>query len=114
MSDPTPAPLPASPPNGAPPNSAQPMMIEFPQDLEATYTNFALITHSPSEVLIDFARLLPNMKPRVLNRMVLTPVNAKLLWRALADNLSKYEAQFGEIVLPTSLAEHLFRPPKSE
>ena len=33
--------------------------IELPAELEAVYANFALITHSPSEVIVDFARLLP-------------------------------------------------------
>jgi hypothetical protein len=90
------------------------MPIEMPASLEATYTNFALITHSPSEVLIDFARVLPNMKARVLARMVLTPLNAKLLLRALGDNLRKFEDQYGEIVVPTHLADQLFKPPKPE
>ena len=90
----------------------QPMTIEIPPNLDATYTNFALITHSPSEVLLDFARVLPSMKARVQTRMVMTPLNAKLLLRALSENLEKYEATFGEIVVPTQLADHLFRPPK--
>ena len=92
----------------------QQMSIEMPPNLDAIYTNFALITHSPSEVLIDFARVLPSMKARVQTRMVMTPLNAKLLLHALTENLSKFEAQFGEIVVPTQLADHLFRPPKSE
>jgi len=94
--------------------AGQQMSIEMPPNLDAIYTNFALITHSPSEVLIDFARVLPNMKARVQTRMVMTPLNAKLLLHALTENLSKYEAQFGEIVVPTQLADHLFRPPKTE
>ena len=102
------------PPSPAPPPAPQ-MAIEIPANLEAIYTNFALITHSPSEVIIDFARVLPNMpKARVYARMVLTPMNAKLLLRALAENLGKFEAQYGEITLPTNLANQLFRPPKPE
>jgi hypothetical protein len=89
------------------------MAIEIPANLEAIYTNFALITHSPSEVIVDFARVLPNMpKTKVYARMVMTPMHAKLLLRALADNLTKYEAQYGPIVVPTSLADQLFKPPK--
>ena len=94
--------------------AGQQMSIEMPPNLDAVYTNFALITHSPSEVLIDFARVLPSMKARVQTRMVMTPLNAKLLLHALTDNLSKFEAQFGEIVVPTQLADHLFRPAKPE
>jgi hypothetical protein len=105
MNDPAPAQPPAGP---------QPVQIELPASLEATYSNFVLITHSPSELLIDFARVLPNMKARVHARIVMTPLNAKLLLRALSDNLAKYEAQFGEIAVPTHLADHLFKPPKPE
>jgi hypothetical protein len=90
------------------------MAIEMPSSLEAIYTNFALITHSPSEVLIDFARVLPNMKARVQARVVMTPLNAKLLLQALTENLGKFEAQFGAIVVPTQLADHLFKPPRAE
>ena len=104
--------LPAAAATGLP--AGQPMSIEMPPSLDAVYTNFALITHSPSEVLIDFARVLPNMKARVQARMVMTPLNAKLLLHALTENLSKFEDQFGEIVVPTQLADHLFKPPRPD
>ena len=39
----------------------RPIQIELPANLEATYANFVLITHSASEVIMDFARALPNM-----------------------------------------------------
>ena len=102
--------------SAAAPNAAngQPMSIEFPPTLDAVYANFALITHSPSELLIDFARVLPNMRARVQTRIVMTPLNAKLLLSALSENLGKFEAQFGEIVVPTQLADHLFKPPRGE
>jgi len=81
----------------------QPMQInvELPAELEAAYANFAMITHSPSEVVLDFARILPNVpKAKVYARVIMTPINAKLLLRALTDNLSKFEAQYGEIKTP--------------
>jgi hypothetical protein len=53
-------------------------------------------------------------KARVYARIVMTPMNAKLLLRALGDNLGRYEAQYGEIALPSGLAEQLFKPPKPE
>jgi Protein of unknown function (DUF3467) len=105
MTDPQPA---------APPPSHQ-VAIEIPANLEAIYSNFVLIAHSPSEMVVDFARMLPNMpQARVYARIVMTPMNAKLLMRALGENLSRYEAQFGEIVVPTGLAEQLFKTPKPE
>jgi hypothetical protein len=81
----------------------QPMQInmEMPGDLEAVYSNFSVITHSPSEIVLDFARILPNVpRAKVYARVIMTPMNAKLLLRALTDNLTKYEAQFGEIKTP--------------
>jgi len=75
--------------------------VELPGDLEAIYANFALITHSPSELVVDFARVLPNVpKAKVYARVIMTPMNAKLLHRALGENISKFEAQFGEINAP--------------
>ena len=100
-----------------PPETPQPaqMAIEIPANLEAVYSNFALITHSPSEIVVDFARLLPNMpKARIYARIVMTPMYAKLLLRALSENLSRFEAQYGEIIVPTGLAEQLFKPQKPD
>ena len=92
--------------------------IQVPPDLEAIYANFAVITHSPSEIIIDFARVLPNTpQSQVHARIVTTPMHAKLLLRALTDNLNKFEAQFGEIKLTSEgdgLAQQFFggvRPP---
>ncbi|HEY89809.1 MAG TPA: DUF3467 domain-containing protein [Thermoflexia bacterium] len=75
--------------------------VELPADLEPIYANFALIVHSPSELIVDLAQALPNQpKVRVKSRVVMTPLNAKLLLRALQDNLRKYESTYGEIKLP--------------
>jgi len=86
--------------------------LEIPADIAATYANFAIITHSPWEVFVDFAQILPNTpKARVKARIVMTPTNAKMLLNALQDNLTRYEAQHGDIVLPQrpqSLADQLF------
>jgi len=95
------------------PASPLPVEIEIPANLEAIYTNFALIIHSPAEVVLDFARIMPGMpKPKVCARLVMSPMNAKMLLRLLQDNLARYEAQYGQIVLPTNLADMLFRPPR--
>jgi hypothetical protein len=86
--------------------------LEVPSSLAATYANFAIITHSPYEVFLDFAQILPNTpKARVQARLVLSPTNAKMLLKALEENVARYEAQHGEIKLPqraTSLADQLF------
>lgn len=86
--------------------------VQLPANLEPTYANFALITHSPSELIIDLAQIMPQVKQaRVRSRVVMTPTNAKLLLRALNERINRYEAQFGEIKIPqgASLADQLFR-----
>ncbi len=82
-------------------NKRQQLNVELPTNLEPTYANFVLITHSPSEVIMDFAQAMPNQpQVRVKSRLVMTPLNAKLFLRALQENLSKYEATHGEIHMP--------------
>jgi len=99
----------------APQPTQQQITLELPGDLEPTYANFAIITHSASELIIDYARVMPNTpKSKVVARLILTPLNAKLLLKALTENLAKYEAQYGPIIVPTGLADQLFRPPKTE
>ena len=99
----------------------KPLNVELRNDLEPIYANFALISHSASEIIMDLAQMLPNQpRARVKARVITTPLNAKLLLRALQENLAKYEATYGEIVLPTQatdLAREFFgnvRPPDSE
>ena len=93
--------------------------VEISPDLEAIYSNFAVISHTASEIMVDFARILPNTPAaRVRARVVITPLNAKLFLRALQENLDKFEAQYGEINLPTAsgdLASQFFgevKPPE--
>jgi len=87
--------------------------LELPADLEVVYANLARIAHSPADIVLDFAHLLPGEpRAKIRSRVVMTPLSAKLLVRALTENLARYEAAFGEIPLPTSntLADNLFRP----
>ena len=87
--------------------------LEVPAGLETVYANLARISHSPADIVMDFAHLLPGeSKATVRARVLMTPLSAKLLLRALTENLARYEAAFGEINVPvnSSLAEHLFKP----
>jgi len=89
--------------------------ITIPPDLEAVYANLVRITHSPSEFIFDFAQMLPGMKgPFIKTRVLLSPLTAKLIYKALGDNLAKYESSYGEISLPgtSSLADSLFPSPQ--
>jgi len=121
MTNPPNAPNPPNVPN--PPNMpnrpapvAHPS-LEVPADLVAVYANLVRIAHSPSELVLDFAHLLPGVTPaRVGTRVVMSPLGAKLLHRALTENLARYESAFGEIKVPgeASLADYLFRPPPAK
>ena len=98
-----------------PPRSGH-VRIHIPSNLDPTYSNFAVITNSPSEIIVDFAQIMPQMpRARVKARVVMTPTNAKLVYRALGEHIERYEAQYGEIKISekTSLADQLFRPPFS-
>lgn len=73
--------------------------IELPEEIaEGVYSNLAIISHSHSEFVLDFIRILPNVpKAKVKSRVILTPTHAKRLLQALSDNVNKYEKQFGII-----------------
>lgn len=68
------------------------------KEAEGVYANLAMISHSPTEIVLDFARVMPRApKARVQARIIMTPMHAKLLHQALEQNLKKFEKQFGEI-----------------
>lgn len=73
--------------------------IELTEEIaQGTYSNLAIITHSSSEFVVDFVRVMPGApKAKVKSRIVLTPEHAKRLMLALQDNVTKYESQHGTI-----------------
>ena len=77
----------------------QGLNIELTEEVaEGTYSNLAIINHSPSEFVVDFIQVMPGVpKAKVKSRIVLTPQHAKRLMKALADNVSKFETQHGNI-----------------
>lgn len=83
-------------------NDKKQLNIELkPEVARGTYSNLAIISHSHSEFIIDFAAMLPGLqKPEVGSRIIMTPEHAKRLLNALVDNVTKYESQFGRIELP--------------
>ena len=78
------------------------LQIELKEDVaQGTYANLAIITHSSSEFIVDFVRVLPGLpKAGVQSRIVLTPEHAKRLMFALQENVMKYERSFGPIRMP--------------
>jgi len=68
------------------------------KEAEGIYSNFVVISHSLSEFVLDFARILPgSAKSKVFARVVMTPPNVRSLLLALETNVKKYEEQFGKI-----------------
>ena len=65
---------------------------------EGTYSNLAIINHSPSEFVVDFIQMMPGItKAKVKSRVILTPQHAKRFMKALSENVRKFESQHGEI-----------------
>jgi hypothetical protein len=73
--------------------------IELSEEIaEGIYSNLAIITHSQSEFVLDFIKIMPGVpKARVKSRILLTPQHAKRLIKALADNVQRYESMHGKI-----------------
>jgi len=73
--------------------------IEIDEEIgQGIYSNLAIISHSQSEFVIDFVRIMPGLpKAKVKSRIILTPEHAKRLLLALKDNIQKFESQFGTI-----------------
>jgi hypothetical protein len=92
--------------------------IELTEEVaEGTYSNIAIINHSPSEFVVDFIQMMPGVpKAKVKSRIILTPQHAKRLMSALNDNIIKFEAQHGEIkdVDPTGGIPMNFGGPTAE
>lgn len=73
--------------------------IEITEEIaQGIYSNLAVISHSPTEFVVDFINIMPNMpQAKVKSRIILTPQHAKRLMKALQDNVRRYEQQNGTI-----------------
>ncbi|MBN2891516.1 MAG: DUF3467 domain-containing protein [Bacteroidales bacterium] len=80
-------------------NNQNRIEIELTDEIaQGTYSNLAIISHSQSEVVFDFVRIVPGTpKAKVKSRVLMTPERAKALLEALQDNINKYENSFGKI-----------------
>lgn len=76
-------------------NSSNEIQIELTDEMaQGTYANLAIISHSSSEFILDFIRIVPGTpKAKVKSRVILSPDNAKRLLFALQDNIEKFENQ---------------------
>jgi len=94
-------------------NQKQPgLQVELlPEKAQGEYANFAIITHSSSEFVVDFARMLPGLtKAQVRSRVILAPEHAKRLLGALQENIMRYEKTFGPIKMPEQSGPRTIAP----
>ena len=75
--------------NSAKNNNNNDLNIEISEEvIEGVFSNLVVISHSPTEFILDFVLNLPAMpKGRVKSRVILTPEHAKRLMHALENNL---------------------------
>ncbi len=75
------------------------LSIELSEEIaEGTYSNLAIITHSNTEFVLDFIRVMPGIpKAKVKSRIILTPEHAKRFMIAMLDNIEKFEKINGKI-----------------
>tara|TARA_B100001123_G_C14952465_1_gene884284 strand:- start:77 stop:388 length:312 start_codon:yes stop_codon:yes gene_type:complete len=85
-------------------NKKKQIKIELDESVsQGEYANFAIVTHSAAEFIMDFVRILPGMqKSKVKSRVVISPIHTKTFLSALKDNIEKYEKKFGEIKVSKS------------
>lgn len=76
--------------------------LELTEDIaQGNYANLAIISHSTSEFIVDFATILPGLKKaKVKSRIILTPEHAKRLLYSLQENITRYESNIGKIEIP--------------
>jgi len=71
-----------------------------PEQAEGIYANFVLIGHTPSEFILDFARILHGQpKAKIMSRILMAPENAVRLKKTLEENIKKFEERYGKIEL---------------
>ncbi len=86
------------------PQEQQTELVLIEEKLKSNYTNFARVTATPEEVILDFA-LNPNpfatgrQEINVDQRLILNFYTAKRLLSAVAQTLQRHEQTFGTIEL---------------
>ncbi len=84
-------------------NQKKELDLELTEEVaQGRYANLAIISHSTSEFVIDFAAMMPGVpKAKIHSRVILTPEHAKRLLMSLQDNITRYESNVGRIEMAT-------------
>ena len=97
-------------------DNTQQLKIEIDEKVgEGIYANFAVVTHSLAEFILDFIRVLPGaMKHKVKSRIIISPVHAKTFSNALQENIKKFEKKYVEIKISNQKISPAFKFPKDK
>jgi hypothetical protein len=80
----------------APPGQVQIKADE--KELQGMYSNLVMVHHHAEEFTLNFVYVFPNgAQGKLLASVIVSPGHAKRIWRALGENISRFEAQFGPI-----------------
>ncbi len=66
--------------------------------LQGKYSNVAVIRHTKREFALEFILDLQTDRSMV-SRIITSPEHAKEIYKAIGDNIEKYEKKFGKIII---------------
>jgi hypothetical protein len=68
------------------------------KELLGQYSNLVVVHHNAEEFTLNFIYMFPTMpQGKLVASLIVNPAHAKRLLRALQENVSRYEAQFGTL-----------------
>src|ERR1700681_4285580 len=68
------------------------------KELVGQYCNLVMFHHNNEEFTLQFIYVFPNVpQGKLLSSVIVSPGHAKRILRALGENISRYEAQYGPI-----------------
>jgi hypothetical protein len=68
------------------------------KELQGAYSNLVMIQHHAEEFTLNFVYVFPNgTHGKLMSSVIVSPGHAKRIWRALGENISRFEAQHGTI-----------------
>jgi len=81
-----------------PPQQGQVQIKADEKELQGQYSNLVMIHHNLEEFTLNFIYIFPNgNQGKLTGSMIVSPGHAKRIWRALGENIARYESQFGAI-----------------
>ncbi|MGB2627232.1 MAG: DUF3467 domain-containing protein [Candidatus Acidiferrum sp.] len=81
-----------------PPQPGQVQIKADEKELQGIYSNLVMIHHHAEEFTLNFVYVFPNgTQGKLLSSVIVSPGHAKRIWRALGENIARFEAQYGPI-----------------